>query len=160
MPISVLATFADPASGLRVEAQTGSGFSFTFDARDGEIRPAAGTPREGVLASLASCTAMDVASILRKKRQTAVGYRVSVVAEAREDQHPHVFTRIVVEHQVEGLVEAEAVRRSVELSASRYCPVIAMLSASVTIEHRYRLRRPDQPNEITALVMITGPEAD
>ena len=159
MPLSVLATFADPASGLRVEATTGSGFTLSFDARDGEIQPLAGSPREGILASLAGCTAMDVASILRKKRQRVEGYRVSVIGEAREDEHPHVFTRIVIEHQVEGAVEAEAVRRSIELSATRYCPVIAMLSASVTIEHRYRLRRPDEPEEITALVMVTGPGA-
>lgn len=157
MDLSVLATLADPQAGLRVDARTGSGFTFSFDARDGEIAATAGSPRESVLASLAGCTAMDVVSILRKKRQRAVAYRVSVVGETREDAHPHVFTRIVVEHQVEGPVEAEAVRRSIELSASRYCPVIAMLSATVTIEHRYRLRRPDQAEEVAALVMVTGP---
>ena len=159
MPKRVLATFVDPEVGMRVEEETGSGFPLAFDATDGALPPTAGSPREGVLASLAACTAMDVASILRKKRQRARTYRIAVVGDTRDDEHPHVFTRIVVEHKVEGEVEAEALRRSIELSATRYCPVIAMLSASVTIEHRYRLRRTGDEAEHAALVLVTGPGA-
>lgn len=159
MPRTVLATFVDPASGLRVEATAGSGFTIPFDSSEGDVPATAASPREGVLAALAGCTAMDVASILRKKRQRATSYRISVVGETRERQHPRVFTRIVVEHQVEGAVEAEALRRSIELSATRYCPVVAMLSGTVTIEHRYRLRRHGEVEDLAALVIVTGPEA-
>jgi putative redox protein len=155
----VLATFVDPEVGMRVEEETGSGFPIAFDATDGSLPPTAGSPREGVLAALAACTAMDVASILRKKRQRARRYRIAVVGDTREDEHPHVFNRIVVEHQVEGQVEPEALRRSIELSATRYCPVVAMLSGAVTIEHRYRLRQTGATEEQTALVMVTGPGA-
>ena len=69
---------------------------------------------------------------------------------------PHVFTTIVVEHQVTGAVEPAALSRAVELSATRYCPVSRMLSHSVRIEHRYRLNRPGLPEE-QALVVVTGP---
>ena len=106
---------------------------------------------------MVGCTAMDVASILRKKRQHASGYRVSARGETREGLHPHVFTRIVIEHQVDGQVAAEALRRSIELSATRYCPLIAMLSASVTIEHRYRLLEAGREGEQADLVVVTGP---
>jgi len=157
MPRTVLATFVDPASGMRVEATAGSGFTIPFDSSEGGAPASAASPREGVLAALAGCTAMDVASILRKKRQRATSYRISVVGETGEDQHPRVFTRIVVEHQVEGDVEAEALRRSIELSATRYCPVVAMLSGTVTIEHRYRLRRHGEVEDLAALVTVTGP---
>jgi putative redox protein len=159
MARTVLAIFVDPASGMRVEATAGSGFTLAFDSSEGGVPATAASPREGVLASLAGCTAMDVASILRKKRQRATSYRISVVGETREDEHPHVFTRIVVEHQLEGAVQGEALRRSIELSATRYCPVIAMLSATVTIEHRYRLRRTGDEADVEALVLITGPDA-
>jgi putative redox protein len=159
MARTVLATFVDPTSGMRVEATAGSGFTIPFDSSEDGVPATAASPREGVLASLAGCTAMDVASILRKKRQRAASYRISVVGETRENEHPHVFTRIVVEHQVEGAVEAEALRRSIELSATRYCPVIAMLSGTVTIEHRYRLRRTEDEADVAALVLITGPDA-
>jgi hypothetical protein len=48
-------------------------------------------------------------------------------------------------------------RRAIELSATSYCPVSAMLSHSVTIEHRYRLAREGQ-EEVSALVAVTGPD--
>ena len=157
MALTVLATFADPASGLRVEATAGSGFSIVMDADDADLPATAATPREALLAALAGCTAMDVASILRKKRQRASAYRISAVAETRQDVHPHVFTKVIIEHQVEGRVEPEALRRSIELSATRYCPLIAMLSTSVTIEHRYRLREDGGDAVRAALVLVTGP---
>jgi len=159
MALIVLATFVDPSTGLRVEATAGSGFSIVMDADEAEVPATAATPREALLAALAGCTAMDVASILRKKRQQASTYRISTVAETRQDVHPHVFTKVVIEHQVDGRVEVEALRRSIELSATRYCPLIAMLSASVTIEHRYRLREDGADVERTALVLVTGPAA-
>ena len=152
---SVLATFVDPQGGLRVEVATGSGFALAFDSA-AEVGPhTAGLPVEGLLAALAACTSMDVASILRKKRQEATGYRILVTGE-RADEHPRVFTRIAVEHQVSGEVQPEALRRAIELSATRYCPVNAMLSRGVPIEHRYRLRRGGS-DEISGLVLITGP---
>ena len=156
MALTVLATFIEPSAGMRVQATAGSGFSIVMDADEADQPATAATPREALLAALAGCTAMDVASILRKKRQKASAYRVSAIGEAREDAHPHVFTRIVLEHQAEGQVEAEAMRRSIELSATRYCPLIAMLSATVTIEHRYRLRKVGE-DERGALVLVTGP---
>ena len=112
-------------------------------------------PRETLLVALAGCTAMDVASILRKKRQRAATYEVTVSAESAEE-HPQVFTSVTVEHRVTGEVVPEALRRSVELSATKYCPVNAMLSRAVTVEHRYRLVDA-AGSEHVALVAVTGP---
>jgi putative redox protein len=154
--VSVLATVVDPQRALRVDVVTGTGFTLTFDTADaGELRAGAG-PTESLLAALAGCTSMDVGGILRKKRQPAAGYRIAVTAE-KADEHPQVYTGIVIEHQVSGEVQPEALRRAIELSATNYCPVSAMLSRAVRIEHRYRLVR-DGHEEISALVAITGPE--
>jgi len=154
--VSVLATVVDPQHALRVDVVTGTGFNLTFDTADaGELRAGAG-PTESLLAALAGCTSMDVGSILRKKRQPAVGYRIAVTAE-KADEHPQVYTGIVVEHQVSGEVEPEALRRAIELSATAYCPVSAMLSRAVRIEHRYRLTREGR-DVVSALVAVTGPE--
>ena len=137
MPTRTLsATFIEPgpdaANRLRIEARTESGFDLRFDslaAADGGIGPG---PTESILATLAACTAMDVASILRKKRQRVDSYRIQVTAEKRE-AHPQVFTAISVEHQVTGEVTVDALRRSIELSATAYCPVSAMLSGAVPV---------------------------
>ena len=98
---------------------------------------------------------MDVASILRKKRQTASHYEIEVAGD-RSEAHPRVFTSIRVEHRVRGPVEPEALRRSIELSATRYCPVSAMLSAVARVEHRYHLVD-DAGREHAAVVTVLGP---
>lgn len=147
----VLATYGDP-DARRVDVRTASGSSMVTD---GDYGPDAPGPTELVLVALAGCTSMDVASILKKKRQRFDTYEIAVDAEQADDP-PRVFTRIVVEHRVSGQVEAEALRRSIELSATRYCPVSAMLSASVEIEHRYRLELSDG-EVVEAVVAVTGP---
>ena len=154
--LTAQATVIDPSQGARVDVLTGTGFELTFDLADAGTDRAGPSPTESILAALAGCTSMDVASILRKKRQPATSYRIAVTGEKR-DEHPQVYTRIVIEHEVAGDVEPEAVRRAVELSATAYCPVSAMLSHSVRIEHRYRLRQGERA-EVGALVAITGPE--
>lgn len=150
MPMRIVATIHDPGR-LRVEARTESGQLVDMDGDPPEGDDAAAGPREVLLAALAGCTAMDVASILRKKRQPAAGYQIGVEAESVTEQ-PRVFTAITVEHRLSGEVEAEALRRAIELSATRYCPVSAMLSRAVRIEHRYRLRGGE-----SVLVAVTGP---
>ena len=153
MTTSILAT-VDPARS-RVESRTGEAHSIAMDTDPPEGDASAARPKEVLLSALAGCTSMDVASILRKKRQSATDYRVAVSGESAEE-HPRVFTAITVEHRVTGEVEGEALRRSIELSSTRYCPVSAMLSASATIEHWYRLNDPDGTGE-AVLVAVTGP---
>ena len=157
MPTRVLATFLDPQR-MEVEAVTEAGNRVSMDGlvEDGGEERAA-TPKQALLASLAACAAMDVAAILRKKRQAVAAYEIEVTGESAEE-HPRVFTGIVVEHRVSGETTDEAVRRSVELSATRYCPVSAMLSASVRLEHRYRLEVGSE-GPVSALVVVTGPPA-
>jgi len=154
MPMTIHAT-VDPARS-RVEARTSHDQPIVMDADPPEGEDSAAGPRETLLAALAGCTSMDVASIMRKKRQRATSYEVAVSGEAATE-HPRVFTAIAVEHRVSGDVEAEALRRSIELSATRYCPVNAMLSKTATVEHRYRLTDATGAT-FAALVAVTGPE--
>jgi putative redox protein len=149
------ARLPDP-SRRRVEARTDAGHAVVMDADPPDGDGSGAGPKEAVLAALAACTSMDVASILGKKRQHADSYELVVSAESA-DEHPRIFTSITVEHRVRGAVEAEALRRAVELSATRYCPVNAMLSRAVRIEHRYHLEREDG-TAAEAIVAVIGPE--
>jgi putative redox protein len=152
-----IAATVDPAASL-VEARTEHGQVILMDADPPHGGDTAAGPMETLLAALAGCTAMDVAAILRKKRQAAASYEISVSAE-RAAEHPRIFTEITVEHRVAGAVGPEALRRSIELSATQYCPVNAMLSATARIEHRYHLT--DAAGETReALVAVVGPERD
>ena len=97
-------------------------------------------PLELMLMSLGSCTAMDVISILRKKRQNVSGFEVQLKAEQAAD-HPHVFTDIVINYVVRGQdIKPDAVARAIELSRDKYCPAWAMLKQSVkSIDHTYEI---------------------
>ena len=141
---------------MHFTATTGSGFPVTFDSGEGQVAPG---PTEVVLAALAACSAMDVVSILAKKRQTFERYEIHVRGDQR-DAYPQVFTRIDVVHEVEGSgVSAVALRRSIELSATKYCPVNAMLAAGDTaVHHAYHLvHGGDQPLDEMTEVVVTGP---
>ena len=117
------------------------------------------SPVETVAVSLAACSAMDVIAIAAKKRQVIDRYAVHVEAEQR-DEYPQVLTRVRVTHEVEGPgVDEAAIRRSIELSATKYCPVNAMLSAGATeVHHGYRVIRtgPDA-FDVSGEVVVTGP---
>jgi putative redox protein len=118
------------------------------------------SPVETLAAALAACSAMDVVSILKKKRQVWDSYRVEVAADQRTE-YPQVFTRIDVTHVVEGPAVREiAVRRAVELSAAKYCPVNAMVSAGATeVHHHFRVRSTGaEPKETSGEVIVTGPD--
>jgi putative redox protein len=128
------------ADGMTFKGVSASGHAVSMDAE-----PAAGgqergpRPMEVVLLAFGGCTGMDVISILRKMRQEVSSYEVRLVGD-RTEQQPTVFTDITVEHVVRGhSLSVDNVRRAVELSVSRYCPVSAMLrKAGVTITDRYR----------------------
>jgi putative redox protein len=85
----------------------------------------------------AGCTAMDVISILNKKRQEVTGFEVTVNA-ARADEHPKVFTGAVFEYHIAGhRVDEAAVVRAIELSLTRYCPANAMLGRLMPTQFKY-----------------------
>jgi putative redox protein len=139
--------------GLRLVGTTGSGHTVVLDTAAGDAGP---RPIELVLLAQAGCTAMDVASILRKKRQPVDRYEVRVVGE-RRDEHPRSFTRIRIIHVVEGAVEVEAVRRAIELSAARYCAVTGNLATGIAEIHHAYVIRDGNGEEHYAEVRVTGP---
>lgn len=146
-------------SGLRFTIATGSGHELVVDDGGGDSGP---RPAELLLAAQAGCTAMDVASILTKKRQAFDGYTVAVSGEQRDDPHPHVYVRIDIVHRFVGPdLEVAAVRRAIELSATRYCTATAMFSAGpAEIHHRYLLLRSDGRPDESGEVVVTGPAED
>lgn len=118
----------------------GTGFTLPLGAD-----PAAGgendgfRPMELLLVGLAGCSAMDVIAILRKKRQDVTGFEVRASAD-RAVEHPRVFTAIRLEYTVRGKgIEPAAVERAIELSETKYCSAMAMLSKAAPIEHTYRI---------------------
>jgi putative redox protein len=148
-------------SELRFVARTGSGHDVVVDNAAGNAGP---RPTELLLAAIAGCTAMDVVDIMTKKRQVFDRYSVQASGTQRE-KAPNVFLEITVLHVVEGDVDAAAVARSIELSASKYCAVSAQIaSGTARVSHRYTIKRPGvggaPATEESAEVIVTGPNKD
>jgi putative redox protein len=142
--------------GNRFVTTTGTGRTFAWG--DDESAPEL-SPMETVTVALGACSAMDVISIAQKKRQTVEFYTVHVHGEQR-DQYPQVLTRVDVTHEIHGPnIDEGAIRRCIELSATKYCPVNAMLSAGETeVHHRYIVRNTGPAAfQAEGEVIITGP---
>ena len=117
-----------------------SGFSIQLDSKKevgGEGRGF--IPMELMAVSLAGCTAMDVISILHKKRQDVTDFEVRVNAP-RAKEHPKVFTSATIDYLVTGHnVDEEAVVRAIQLTAENYCPAQAMLGKVMPIDLHYQI---------------------
>lgn len=125
---------------LTFEGAGPSGFSQRMDSDKASGGDDSGArPMELIALGLAGCTAMDVISILSKKRQNITDFKVEFHAD-RAEEHPKVFTASVIEYQVYGTnVDEAAVVRAIELSAEKYCPAQAMLSKAFPIRLMYKV---------------------
>ncbi len=116
------------------------GMRFDLDAEANVGGTGAGPqPHRLLLLAMAGCTAMDVISILRKKRQRVSGLRVEVQG-SRAEQHPRIYTQFEVLYRVRGIaIDPQAVERAIELSTTRYCPVINLLRKVSPVTTRYEI---------------------
>jgi putative redox protein len=116
------------------------GFTVPLDAKPESGGNGQGfMPMELIANGLAGCTAMDVISILQKKRQPVIDFEVKVYAD-RSEEHPRVFTNILIEYIVVGKeIDTDAVERAVELSENKYCPAIAMFRNVCHVGHKITL---------------------
>jgi putative redox protein len=122
--------------GMGFEAENAQGISVRMDPPSDSAYL---TPMELVLMALAGCTGMDVADILRKKRQAVESLEIRVRGLRAED-HPRVYTAIELEYILTGAeLSPEAVARSIELSTEKYCSVGRMLEGSAPIRTSFRI---------------------
>src|SRR5215472_17072214 len=136
----VMTARATLETGMRFEAESGSGHHVTLDtAEHGGGHNEGFRPMELLLAGLAGCTGMDVISILRKQRQQVTDYEVHVTG-IRAEEPPMVFVEITVEHIITGHhIQPESAARAIQLSEERYCGAGAMLGKVAHLTHTYRL---------------------
>lgn len=114
--------------GERFVVNALSGHALVTDATGGS----AANPMELVLMALCGCTASDVVTILRKKREPFTGLEVRAEAERAPDP-PRVYTSINLIYTVSGPVARKAVEDAVRLSEEKYCSVSAMLKPTARI---------------------------
>lgn len=129
---------------LKFTGVADSGYAVNLDTKvesggdDSGVRPT-----ELVAIAVGGCTAMDVISILQKKRQDVTGLEVNVYADRAVD-HPRKFTAMTVEYVVTGRnIDPAAVDRAVQLSEEKYCSVINTLKGNVEFKNKIIIREPE-----------------
>ena len=116
---------------------TPNGYSQVMDTKGD--RHSAPTPMEMLLVSVAACTAVDVESILAKKRQDVTDYQVEITGVRAED-HPRKFVSFHINHIVHGRdVSEKAVADAIELSDTKYCSVAATVRPTAEITTSFEI---------------------
>ncbi|MFH0883711.1 MAG: OsmC family protein [bacterium] len=130
----------DNVEGMHFTTDTASGHKVEMDSAEavGGTNLAA-RPKELIYVSLAGCTGMDAISVLRKMRQPVTAFSVDVEGLEQTEDHPKYWTHIRVIFQVKGDVDPDKLKKSINLSRTRYCGVSASLRDSVKIDYRYVL---------------------
>ena len=127
-------------SNMVFVGQSASGFPIQMDSDPSFGGTNSGVrPMEMIALGLAGCIAMDVLSILQKKRQQVTHFEVKVDAP-RSPEYPMVFMNAVVTYVVTGKnVSEDAVLRSIELTATKYCPAQIMLEKVFPMTLHYEI---------------------
>ena len=141
--MTIKKAFVKQLNGLTFAARMSSNHWVMMDtAVESGGNAAASSPKELILAALAGCTGMDVASMLVKRRIELESFTMDITAQEAE-HHPKVYTEIHIEYIFRGVeIEPSDVERAIELSQKKYCSVSHMLKQSVNITTSYRIEEP------------------
>jgi len=92
------------------------------------------SPVDTLLGALASCSGIDVADILAKRRTPVESLVVRVVGE-RANATPSRVTRVLLEFELRGAgIERVHAERAIELSVNKYCSVKDTLDPAMPVE--------------------------
>jgi putative redox protein len=127
-------------NGLQFVGQADSGHAIVLDSDSGVGGQNSGLrPMELLAIGLGGCSGMDVASILKKKKEKLSGLEINVEAKKAED-HPQKYTDMRIEFIVKGKnLSEEAVKKAIQLSMDKYCSVKATLEGTAAISFNYKI---------------------
>lgn len=97
-------------------------------------------PMQLLLASLGSCSSIDIISILKKQKQPLEDIRIVVDGERQKDTIPSLFEKIHVHFVLKGKLDDKKVKRAVDLSMKTYCSVTRTLEKTASITYSYEIQ--------------------
>ncbi|WNJ18757.1 OsmC family protein [Pontibacter sp. G13] len=98
------------------------------------------SPKRLVLAGLAGCTGIDIASLIKKMHLEVDDFDIQVGGDLTEE-HPRFYSRIHVNYTFYGAkLDPPKIEKAVALSWDRYCGVAEQLrcAASMSFEINYQ----------------------
>lgn len=97
------------------------------------------SPMQLLLAGVASCAAVDLVSMIKKRRKTFVDLKAEI-SGARREKDPKSFTDIDLKYIITSpdLTEKEA-ERLVSLAVNNYCSVSDSLRKDMNLKHSFEI---------------------
>ncbi len=98
------------------------------------------SPMELLLSSVVACAAVDIVSMIKKRRKTLVDFKGKATGVRREE-HPKKFTSINVHYEIisPDLTDKEA-DRIVGLAVEKYCSVASTINESSELTHSFEIK--------------------
>lgn len=80
-------------------------------------------PMQLLLMSLGGCSGIDIASILKKQRQTVDGFDMKIEGEREAGVEPSLWKNVHIVFELKGNIDIEKARKACALSVDKYCSV-------------------------------------
>lgn len=129
--------------GTAFESNNPSGLGLKIDAGPENGGEGAGLrPKALMLSSLAGCSGLDVASLIKKMKLEVEDFTIETMANLT-DEHPKYYDSVVIEYHFQGANLNEGkLQKAVDLSVEKYCGVMEMFRrfAKLEIKTRYHHR--------------------
>ena len=111
-----------------------------YDSAPAGESTAGPTPMQVFLQALAACSAMDIVSIIKKRRLTIDKFTVEVTGE-RVDTYPKIYKSININYIISGEgINDKEMNRAVDLSVNKFCSALGMIDMSKTnVEVSYEI---------------------
>ncbi|MEM9364062.1 MAG: OsmC family protein [Bacteroidota bacterium] len=120
---------------MAFESNNPSGLSLKIDA--GPENGGAGEglrPKALMLSSLAGCSGLDVASLIKKMKLEVDDFQMETIANLTEE-HPKYYDSVVIEYHFHGSnLNEEKLQKAVDLSVEKYCGVMEMFRRFAELE--------------------------
>lgn len=99
------------------------------------------SPMQLLLAGVASCAAVDIVSMIKKRRKQFVDLSAEASGE-RKEEHPRGYTTIHIKYTITSpdLTDKE-LERIVDLAVTKYCSVAESLNKETKLTHSFEIVR-------------------
>ena len=113
-------------------AENDNGHKINIDMRNIDVKDSLG-PVEMMLAAIAGCAAVDIVSMIRKKRKTFVDLIIETTGERRET-HPRSLTQIRSKYTlISPDTNLETFTKVAKLATEKYCSAADSVKANIEV---------------------------
>ncbi|ALI98388.1 OsmC family protein [Rufibacter tibetensis] len=84
-------------------------------------------PMQMMLMALGGCSGIDVAMIMKKKRQEVKGFKMDISGERETGTEPSLWSKVHVVFELQGDLDLDKAQRACDLSMGKYCSVAETL---------------------------------